>query len=58
MDIRIRVGDDEVELFSVGEEVGGEDFDVGGGFAEEAELVGVLLWADDNQHWMLGAGEQ
>lgn len=44
VEIRIRVRDHEIQLFAVWEEIGGEDFDVGGGFPEEAELVGVLLY--------------
>lgn len=43
MDIAIRVRDDEVQLLSIREEIRGQDFDVRGGFPEEAELIGVLL---------------
>ena len=43
MEITVCVHGDNVEIWSVGEEGGGYCFDGVGGFAEKAELVGVLL---------------
>lgn len=44
MDVAARVCDDDVELFSIGEEIGGDDFDAVRGFAEEGQLVGFFLF--------------
>ena len=45
VDVAVCVRDGDVELFVGGEEGGGYDFDCVGRFAEEAELVGVLLFS-------------
>lgn len=47
MQVAICVCDYDIELFAVGEEICGHYFDAVGRFAEEAELVGVLLVADE-----------
>jgi len=44
VDVSICVGGYDEELFAIGEEVGCHRLDVCGGFREEAELVGVLLF--------------
>ena len=44
VDVAVGVCEGEVELFFRGEEGGGDYFDGVGGFAEEAELVGLFLW--------------
>lgn len=43
MDVAVCVGDGDVQLFVRGEEGGCDDFDCVGGFAEDAQLVGILL---------------
>ena len=43
VDVAFGVDGDDVEITAGGEEGGGDDFDRVGRFAEEADLVGVLL---------------
>ena len=44
--VTVCVCNDDVELFAVRQEVGGDGFDMVWRFAEEAELVRVLLFAN------------
>lgn len=44
LDVRVGVRNNNVKLFAVREEVCCEDFHMVGGFAEQAELVGLLLY--------------
>lgn len=44
VEVAFCVRDDHVELFAIGQEIGGHDFDVVRGFPEQAELVGFLLF--------------
>lgn len=50
VDVAVRVPDGYVELSVRREEGGCYHFDCVGRFAEEAELVGFLLYSDVNQH--------
>ena len=43
VDVAICVGDDKVQLFAVGEEIGSDDFDGVRRFTEESKLVGLFL---------------
>ena len=44
MQVTVCVRNNDIQLFAIGQEVGGNGFDMVWRFAEEAELIGVLLF--------------
>ena len=57
MDSAVSVAGDDEKVVAVGEEVGGEDLEAGGGLAEEHHLVGFLGVAGEPEA-LDGVGEE